>query len=98
MALRKIHGAHTRDIIMLFGKNYLRLLTISAVIVIILAAAVFATICTLDSDTGILSDLPTLVLYLVLAILIVVGITLLTISHKIWQVSKTHPAEVIKKE
>ena len=98
VALRKIHGAHTRDIILLFGKYYLRLLTISAVIVIILAAAVFATICTLDSDTGILSDLPTLVLYLVLAILIVAGITLLTISHKIWQVSKTHPAKIIKKE
>lgn len=98
VALRKIHGAHTRDIILLFGKYYLRLLTISAVIVIILAAAVIATICTLDSDSGIISDLPTLVLYLVLAILIVVGITLLTISHKIWQVSKTHPAEVIKKE
>ena len=42
--------------------------------------------------------MPTLVLYLVLAILIVAGITLLTISHKIWKVSKTHPAEVIKKE
>ena len=81
VALRKIHGAHTSDIIMLFGKYYLRLLPISAVIVIILAAAVFATICTLDSDVGILNDLPTLVLYLVLAILIVAGITLLTISH-----------------
>ncbi len=98
VALRKIHGAHTRDIILLFGKYYLRLLGISAVIVIILAVAVFATICTLDSDIGIISDLPTLVLYLVLAILIVVGITLLTISHKIWQVSKTHPAKIIKKE
>ena len=98
VALRKIHGAHTRDIILLFGKYYLRLLGISAVIVIILAAAVFATICTLDSDVGILNDLPTLVLYLVLAILIVAGITLLTISNKIWKVSKIQPAEVVKKE
>lgn len=98
VALRKIHGAHARDIIVLFGKYYLRLLTISAVVVTVIAGALAAIICTFDSDNGILNDLPTLVLYLVLAILIVTAITLLTVSHKIWRVSKTHPAEVIKKE
>ena len=37
VALRKIHGAHTRDIIHLFGNYYLRLLGISTLVVSILS-------------------------------------------------------------
>ena len=98
VALRKIHGAHTRDIIMLFGKYYLRLLAISAVIVIVISSAVIATIQVVDGDIVLSEDLPWLFFYLILAILIVVAVTLLTISHKIWKVSKIQPAEVVKKE
>ncbi len=98
VALRKIHGAHTRDIIFLFGKYYLRLLAISAVIVIVISSAVIATILVVDGDIGLGKDLPWLFFYLILAILIVVAITLLTISNKIWKVSKIQPAEVVKKE
>ena len=98
VALRKIHGAHTRDIILLFGKYYLRLLAISAVIVIVISSAVIATILVVDGDIGLGKDLPWLFFYLILAILIVVAITLLTISNKIWKVSKIQPAEVVKKE
>lgn len=98
VALRKIHGAHTRDIILLFGKYYLRLLAISAVIVIVVSSAVIATILVVDGDIGLSKDLPWLFFYLILAILIVVAITLLTISNKIWKVSKIQPAEVVKKE
>ena len=98
VALRKIHGAHTRDIILLFGKYYLRLLAISAVIVSIISSAVITVVHVYSPDSGIKNDLPWLILYLILAILIVVAVTLLTISHKIWKVSKIHPAEVVKKE
>ena len=98
VALRKIHGAHTRDIILLFGKYYLRLLAISAVIVSIISSAVITVVHVYSPDSGIKNDLPWLILYLILAILIVASITLLTISHKIWKVSKIHPAEVVKKE
>ena len=98
VALRKIHGAHTRDIILLFGKYYLRLLAISAVIVIVISSAVIATILVVEGDIGLGKDLPWLFFYLILAILIVVAITLLTISNKIWKVSKIQPAEVVKKE
>ena len=98
VALRKIHGAHTRDIILLFGKYYLRLLAISAVIVSIISCAVITVVHVYSPDSGIKNDLPWLILYLILAILIVVAVTLLTISHKIWKVSKIHPAEVVKKE
>ena len=98
VALRKIHGAHTRDIILLFGKYYLRLLAISAVIVSIISSALIIVVHVYSPDSGIKNDLPWLILYLILAILIVVAVTLLTISHKIWKVSKIHPAEVVKKE
>jgi hypothetical protein len=98
VALRKIHGAHTRDIILLFGKYYLRLLAISAVIVSIISSVVITVVHVYNPDSGIKNDLPWLILYLILAILIVVAVTLLTISHKIWKVSKIHPAEVVKKE
>lgn len=98
VALRKIHGAHMRDIVLLFGRYYLRLLAVSAVIVATVSGAVIATFCTFVPDSGIGNDLPWLIFYLVLAILIVMAVTLLTISHKIWQVSHVNPAEVIKKE
>ncbi len=98
VALRKIHGAHSWDIMRLFGKYYLRLLLISAIIVSIVSMAIIATFYTFALDDSIANDLPMLILYLILSILIVVAITLLTISHKIWKVSKIHPAEVVKKE
>ena len=98
VALRKIHGAHSWDIMRLFGKYYLRLLLISGIIVGILSIAfitIFATFA-LDGIEG--KDWMMILLYLFLSILIVVAVTLLTISHKIWKVSKIHPAEVVKKE
>lgn len=98
VALRKIHGAHSWDIMRLFGKYYLRLLLISAIIVSIVSMAIIASFYTFALDDSIANDLDWLTLYLFLSILIVVAVTLLTISHKIWKVSKIHPAEVVKKE
>ena len=98
VALRKIHGAHSWDIMRLFGRYYLRLLLISGIIVGILSIAfitIFATFA-LDGIEG--KDWMMILFYLFLSITIVVAVTLLTISHKIWKVSKIHPAEVVKKE
>ena len=98
VALRKIHGAHSWDIMRLFGNYYLRLLLISGIIVGILSIAfitIFATFA-LDGIEG--KDWMMILFYLFLSILIVVAVTLLTVSHKIWKVSKIHPAEVVKKE
>ena len=98
VALHKIHGAHSWDIMRLFGRYYLRLLLISAIIVGILSIA-FITIFSIFALDGIESkDWMMILFYLFLSILIVVAVTLLTISHKIWKVSKIHPAEVVKKE
>ena len=98
VALRKIHGAHSWDIMRLFGRYYLRLLLISAIIVSIVSMAIIATFYTFALDDSIANDLDWLTLYLFLSILIVVAVTLLTISHKIWKVSHINAAEVVKKE
>ena len=113
VALRKIHGAHTRNIIHLFGNYYLRLLGISALVVSVVS---LPFIITLVNNANLMSEMALtthnmnyvngfdttdwimILLYLLLSILIVASITLLTISNKIWKVSKIHPAEVVKKE
>ena len=98
VALRKIHGAHSWDIMRLFGNYYLRLLLISGIIVGILSIAFIIIFATFALDGIESKDWMMILLYLFLSILIVVAVTLLTISHKIWKVSKIHPAEVVKKE
>ena len=98
VALRKIHGAHSWDIMRLFGKYYLRLLLISGIIVGILSIAFIIIFATFALDGIESKDWMMILFYLFLSILLVVAVTLLTISHKIWKVSKIHPAEVVKKE
>lgn len=98
VALRKIHGAHSWDIMRLFGRYYLRLLLISGIIVGILSIAFITIFATFALDGIDSKDWMMILFYLFLSILIVVAVTLLTISHKIWKVSKIHPAEVVKKE
>ena len=98
VALRKIHGAHSWDIMRLFGRYYLRLLLISGIIVGILSIAFITIFATFALDGIESKDWMMILFYLFLSILIVVAVTLLTISHKIWKVSKIHPAEVVKKE
>ena len=98
VALRKIHGAHSWDIMRLFGKYYLRLLLISGIIVGILSIAFIIIFATFALDGIETKDWMMILFYLFLSILLVVAVTLLTISHKIWKVSKIHPAEVVKKE
>ena len=104
VALRKIHGAHTRDIIHLFGNYYLRLLGISAIVVSIVS---LPFIIMLVNNANLImnyvngfdtTDWIMILLYLLLSIFIVASITLLTIGNKIYRVSQIKAAEVLKKE
>ena len=113
VALRKIHGAHTRDIIHLFGNYYLRLLGISALVVSVVS---LPFIITLVNNANLMTEMALathnmnygnsldttdwimILLYLLLSILIVASITLLTIGNKIYRVSQINAAEVVKKE
>ena len=97
VALRKIHGAKSRDIIRLFGSYYMRLLLMAALfvtaIVLLVVIVVHAYIEPLSAG-----DWVTLFGYILLAILIVASVTLLTIGNKIYSVSHVNAADVIKSE
>ena len=101
VALRKIHGAHRRDIIRLFGGYYIRLLCISGGIVVIVSTTVvllFNHLVMGHDDPMTLADLMVTAGYMLASILIVSMVTLLTIWHKIWVASRIEPAEIIKKD
>lgn len=97
VALRKIHGAHTWDIIRLFGTYYMRLLLISAAIVSVVSMLVVVAFHHFAEQLeG--KDWLMVILYLLLSILIVMAITLLTIGNKIYRVSRINAADVVKSE
>ena len=101
VALRKIHGAHRRDIIRLFGGYYIRLLCISGGIVVIVSTTVvllFNHLVMGHDDPMTLADLMVTAGYMLASILIISMVTLLTIWHKIWVASRIEPAEIIKKD
>ena len=100
VALRKIHGAHSRDIVRLFFRHYLLLLGVSAAISLAIAMFVLAELRNGFKIIGgiiMAEDLPSLAVYLLEGIVIVAVITLSTIFHRILKVSKTNAAETIKK-
>ena len=98
VALRKIHGAHPRHIVRLFGAYYLRLLCIAALIVAVISSVPLAI---LKVSVG--NDIPTkewliVIGGLIFSQLLISAITLSTIARKIYRVSRINPAEVIKKD
>ena len=96
VAIRKVHGAKVWDIIRLFGRYYLRLLTVSAVIAVPLGIALGNMIMNIIRVEANVISLTCE--WIVSSLLIVTLITLLTIGEKIYRVSRTNPADVIKKE
>lgn len=98
VALRKIHGAHPRHIVRLFGAYYLRLLCIAALIVAVISSVPLAIF-----KVSVGYDIPTkewliVIGGLVFSQLLISAITLTTIARKIYRVSHINPAEVIKKD
>lgn len=98
VALRKIHGAHPRHIVRLFGAYYLRLLCIAALIVTVISSVPLAIF-----KVSVGNDIPTkewliVIGGLVFSQLLISAITLTTIARKIYRVSHINPAEVIKKD
>ena len=95
MAMRKINGARTRQVAMLFTKLYLKLFIISSVVSIPLSASLIKTIILNGSyDKGL--GFAVLFYLFVLAVMVVfVG---LTIGFKIHRIARENPADVIKSD
>ena len=97
VALRKIHGAKSRDIMRLFGAYYLRLLATAAAFVTVIALMLIVLV-NAYAETLSGTDWVILCCYILAAILIVSFVTLATIGKKIYSVSRINAADVIKSE
>ena len=102
VAIRKAHGASTRQIVWLFGRQYVWQLIISSVISILICFFFLA------ATYGIMHYAPghepsrfqlwgALASSFIPAVFVAL-VTLLTVGYKIYKVSKLNPATIIKKE
>ena len=97
VALRKIHGAKSLDIMRLFGAYYMRLLGIAALCVTVVWLLVTALIHNFI-ETFSFEDWLEIFCYLFAAVAVVAFVTIATIVNKIYRVSKINAADVIKKD
>lgn len=94
VAIRKVNGATVRDILHLFGKLYLRMVFIAALISV--AVLVLFMNKTTNRDGGAPDYLNPL--YWILLLLIVGGFVLITVLYRLRKIAQVNPAETIKKE
>lgn len=93
MAIRKINGAGMRQIVWLFARLYVTLLTVTAVLGFALVEFLlrqFSTLYTVFFQHGV-----AFYFCLFLSVFLFVA---LTVAFRIWQVSRVNPAEEIKRE
>lgn len=97
IALRKIHGARSRDIMHMMGSYYLRLLIASGIITtVLIAGATGMLLCMgVPIDYGMHGIT---LLFVSASFIAVTAVTLLTIWHKIRTVSQLNAADIIAKE
>ena len=91
VAIRKAHGADTRQILWLFAKPYIWQLIVSSLISLLLANVFAYIVEEISFKRDVIQP------YLI-AILVVALVTLLTVGYKIYKVSQLNPATIIKKE
>ena len=99
VAIRKAHGAGAKQIMWLFGKQYVWQLIISSIWTLIIC--IFTRYALFWKEMNKLDKIDNIwemhVPY-VFAVLVVALITLLTVGYKIYKVSRLEPASIIKKE
>ncbi|MDO4165359.1 MAG: ABC transporter permease [Bacteroides sp.] len=93
IAIRKVNGASVGSILLLFFREYLGLLCLSALLAFPLTYAVMQRWVEGYSRQASISLYPFLVIFVGLALLIV-G----CIAHRVWQTANENPAEVVKSE
>lgn len=95
IAIRKVNGAKTKDIVRLFSRYYIRTMTIAFALVFILGLAIVVIISATNNDWPDFSIWLGIFLTYFASVLIVVLITALTAGHKIIKVAKTNAAEYL---
>lgn len=96
VAIRKVNGAKTGDIVMLFGRYYIVTLGIAFGIALLIYIAAYNITLYKDHDTTeeIMLELAAFLVSMVIISLV----TLLTVWQKIYKISHINPALLIKKE
>ena len=102
VAIRKAHGAGTRQIMWLFGKQYVWQLIVSSIISLVVGLFFFAVVYGIihyapGHEPSRFQLLGTLASSSIPAVIVAL-VTLLTVGYKIYKVSKLEPASIIKKE
>ncbi len=95
VAIRKANGASAKQILWLFGRQYVWQLIISGIISLFFCIGIAFVI--LGEQFNFENTMEVLVPYFC-AILVVALVTLLTVGYKIYKVSQLNPATIIKKE
>lgn len=100
VAIRKVNGAKTRDIVMLFSRYYIVTLCTAYILSLLIGVALVVVIClTVDSMSGWSSeDTRVFTTCYLESIATITLVTLLTVWQKIYKISHINPALLIKKE
>ena len=95
IAIRKVNGAKTKDIIRLFSRYYIHTMAIAFALVFILGLAIIVIVSAVEDDWPDFSAWRGIFLTYFASVLIVVLITALTAGYKIYKVAKTNAAEYL---
>ena len=97
VAIRKINGAGKKEIALLFGKLYIKVLIISTIITLPVCYYLFYQLTTINRYTR---EIPFSFkpIHWIINALIVSGIVFITVLWQIQKVTRTNPVEVIKSE
>ena len=96
VAIRKVHGAKMRDIILLFSRSYVRVLVVSALVAVPLGIGLGTWIINMMGVQG--NAICLSCKWVMASFMIVAFIILITVWEKIYRVSRTNPSEIIAKE
>lgn len=91
VAIRKANGAGARQIMWLFGRQYIWHLVCSSIITLLLSLGIGGALYSVQADKQ-------YVLSYICSVFIIALVTLLTVGYKIYKVSQLNPAAIIKKE
>lgn len=99
VAIRKVNGAKTRDIVMLFSRYYIFTLSIAFCIALLLGILIVCGISIrVDSWPDLDSFMNTLILPFITSVIVITGVTVLTLWQKIYKIAHINPANLINKE
>ena len=104
VAIRKVNGAKTHDIVMLFSRYYIMTLSIAFTIALLIGIALIAAISIKEGEWPDMNneDVRELFKWLLTAFLssifTITLVTILTVWQKIYKISHINPALLIKKE